>query len=438
MRTPTFTLSQDDEFVIAVVRVPHIKVSEIDFYLDECEFKLSAAPYFLRLTLPHPIVENGRERAQFDHESGSLTCFIPKLNHGQHFADLDLLTTLLAPPRRDASTVPLVEVIGSSERPPASDTALDFNWNQDSSSTVESAEPLLGQAVTYGFNRAYSRVFAPYRDEWSDFLDTPMPESLTLADARNARLFSEEDRFDPDHYLADFVDEDGTIAELIRFKPQWVIDYEQRKAAAAAGDATANGLLIFTEDEQRAMLELPNREHLLLEGHDKVLALGLVDLLFAFAYDVRTTMGDATVESAWTVCKLSAQLSWLDELHSLDDVWRSAMRRSLTFPLHRNWALSCKVWKDVKVILKLGRRMMLRALLAVRHLLDRSEQRRLLARVYLDDYCIWLQRVDEEMLRALTRETLAVEPQRAALFHCIDLDELETFARQQEQLDGLD
>lgn len=425
--------------MIAVVRVPHIKVSEIDFYLDHCEFKLSAAPYFLRLTLPHPIVENGRERAQFDHESGSLTCFIPKLNHGQLFPDLDLLTTLLAPPRRDASAVPMVQVLSSSDRPPASNTPLDFDWQQESASTVEESAdlpPLVPQAVGYGFNRAYSRVFAPYADELSDILDSPLPESLALVDVRAARLLSEEERFDPDHYLADFVDEDGTIGELVRFKPQCVLDYELRKASSDTADTAA--VLVFTEDEQRAMLELPNREHLLLAGHDKVLALGLVDLLFAYAYDVRTTMGDATVESAWTICKLSAQLSWLDELHSLDDVWRSSMRRSLTFPLHRSWTLSCKVWKDVKVMLKLGRRMMLRALLAVRHLLERAEQRRLLARIYLDDYCIWLQHVDEELLRALTREVLAVEPQRAALFECIDLDELEAYARQHEQLEGLD
>jgi hypothetical protein len=45
---------------------------------------------------------------------------------------------------------------------------------------------------------------------------------------------------------------------------------------------------------------------------EKVVLLGVVDLLFAYAYDVRTTMGESTVESGWTIVKLSSQLSWLD------------------------------------------------------------------------------------------------------------------------------
>lgn len=40
--------------------------------------------------------------------------------------------------------------------------------------------------------------------------------------------------------------------------------------------------------------------------------LGLADILFAYAYDHRTTTGDASVESAWTVAVLSPLLSWLE------------------------------------------------------------------------------------------------------------------------------
>lgn len=441
MRTPSFSLTQDDEFVIAAVHVPHIKVSEIDFAIDGCDFRLSAAPYFLRLTMPHALAEDGRERASFDHESGTLTCFLPKASHGLVFPDLDLLTRLLPPPRRNPLAVPMLEVLSSTTAPPPSaDTPLDLDWHQSPPLIADDAPPspavALGLAsVTYGFNRAYTRVFAPFADEWSDFLDTPAPESLVLAAIRPARLLAEEDRFDPDHYLADTVDDDAAIASLLRFKPHWVLEYEARKDAAADAAPVERE---FTDDEKRAMLELPNREHLLLPGHDRVLLIGLVDLLFGYAYDVRTTLGDATVESGWTMCKLSAQLSWLDELHTLDDAWRSCMRRALTYPLYRSWALACKVWKDVKVLLKLGRRAVLRALLAMRHTLDRSEQRRLLARVYLDDYCVWLQRVGDEAVRQLTREVLPVEPVKAGLFECIDLDEVESYARQHEQLEALD
>lgn len=45
---------------------------------------------------------------------------------------------------------------------------------------------------------------------------------------------------------------------------------------------------------------------------EKRALLGLADVLFAYAYDHRTTTGDATVESAWTVAVLSPLLSWLE------------------------------------------------------------------------------------------------------------------------------
>jgi len=40
--------------------------------------------------------------------------------------------------------------------------------------------------------------------------------------------------------------------------------------------------------------------------------LGLLDVLLAYAYDHRTTSGDPSVESCWTVCKLATTLSWLE------------------------------------------------------------------------------------------------------------------------------
>ncbi|CAN0602372.1 unnamed protein product, partial [Ectocarpus sp. 12 AP-2014] len=59
---------------------------------------------------------------------------------------------------------------------------------------------------------------------------------------------------------------------------------------------------------------LPNREYLIEAGsaEERRVLLGLADILFAYAYDHRTTTGDATVESPWTVAVLSPLLSWLE------------------------------------------------------------------------------------------------------------------------------
>ena len=50
MLTPSFALSQDAEFVRVVVRVPHVKTEDMEFYIVGNEFKFYCRPYYLRLT----------------------------------------------------------------------------------------------------------------------------------------------------------------------------------------------------------------------------------------------------------------------------------------------------------------------------------------------------------------------------------------------------
>lgn len=59
-------------------------------------------------------------------------------------------------------------------------------------------------------------------------------------------------------------------------------------------------------------MRLPRKEHLLDPGARSTVYLGLVDLLYAWAYNHRVTLGENCVESAWNVAKISATLSWLD------------------------------------------------------------------------------------------------------------------------------
>lgn len=60
------------------------------------------------------------------------------------------------------------------------------------------------------------------------------------------------------------------------------------------------------------MLQLPRKEHLLDKGTKSIVFLGLADILYAWCYNHRITLGENSVESAWNVAKLSSTLSWLD------------------------------------------------------------------------------------------------------------------------------
>ena len=78
MITPVFEITQDDNFVIVHLRAPHIKVNTFDFYIEERTFKFYGKPYFLRLVFPSDLIEDGREKATYDIETGIVTVNLPK------------------------------------------------------------------------------------------------------------------------------------------------------------------------------------------------------------------------------------------------------------------------------------------------------------------------------------------------------------------------
>lgn len=58
----------------------------------------------------------------------------------------------------------------------------------------------------------------------------------------------------------------------------------------------------FSHAEREVLLRLPRRTYLLSHDEKKRVMVGLVDILYAHCYDVRTTENDPTCESPWTVC----------------------------------------------------------------------------------------------------------------------------------------
>lgn len=64
--TPRFWLRQDDDFLYVHIRVPYVRVSDMEFEVDGCEFSFWCKPYLLRLKLPCPLVEDERAKAVYD------------------------------------------------------------------------------------------------------------------------------------------------------------------------------------------------------------------------------------------------------------------------------------------------------------------------------------------------------------------------------------
>ena len=328
-----------------------------------------------------------------------------------------------------------------------------------------------GSGSGYGFNRSVSGMFSgDLRSELAvGLLALPDPENTPPLYRTALRCAAEMAAWSPQRYQGDFFDGEEEGAAFLASSAAWWLAAQQAPTASGPGWA-------WTEEEASAMASLPRKEYLIdgalvsggaaaaaaaaaatpaaaaaLGPETTRLLTGLTTLLFAYAYDVRFTSGEATVESAWTVCTLSPLLSWLDDecllggvpppaealqagpealaaaaasaesqqLHLLPQqtptlalcipaALLACVTRALTYPYLRRWDTAIVCAQDARALLAGGRRSVLRALLALRRLLgsggDTSEgssgedHKYLLNSLFLNDYCAWVQYVSEERL----------------------------------------
>jgi len=86
----------------------------------------------------------------------------------------------------------------------------------------------------------------------------------------------------------------------------------------AEWDTLQKDQVTFNETEVDLLKELPNKEYLLDPEDIKKLFLNLVDILYASCYNHRTTLGENTTESSWTINKLSSTLCWFQVCLSIN------------------------------------------------------------------------------------------------------------------------
>uniref|UniRef100_A0A3Q2XUJ3 Protein SHQ1 homolog n=1 Tax=Hippocampus comes TaxID=109280 RepID=A0A3Q2XUJ3_HIPCM len=413
MITPAFDLSQDPEYLILSVRVPYTRTSEFDLYIDGADVKFYAKPYFLRLTLPGRVVEDGREKATFDIDKGLFTVHIPKETSGVHFEGLQMLTSLLAP-RGSRSAKPLLEDINCHESG-ANDDAEDeeeSDWQVEQEVYVERSEEELSALQKYGFGNKRSGVFGRLQEELSDVVDVKNPDSTTTTERRRARLEAEAEAFSPDHYLADLF-EDDEIRRLLQFRSWWtklVPSPEQEEDS----------------EEKEQLRKFNNQSYLLDKTLRHQVWLSLVDIILAYCYEVRSTQGEHNVESPWTIRKLSGTLCWLETYSSLQEVLVSFGRRVLCYPLYRHFSMVSAAVSDTAAVFGSGRACVLKCLLDIHQVFRQNDPAYILNDLYVTDYCIWIQKIKSKKLSALAAALQKVSLQKRDLD--LDIEELEEAA----------
>jgi len=263
--------------------------------------------------------------------------------------------------------------------------------------------------VRYGFQRRYFGVFKHLQDELVDVLSFD-PEELPEELREAHRVAAEDADFDMERYCGDEYQgcaEDPLGVAALAFVPHW--------ESAGYSAAEFSG---WSEEETTAMQRLANRDFL-MDPVERATALsGVLSVVMAYCYEERMTGGDFGVESAWTVAKLSAALSWLQPLASSRDAVAAGLRRVLCYPYLRSLTLAQRTASDAATIFAHGKRCILRCLLQVAATFAEAHDHQgfyLLNKVLVHDQIVFLQRLPDALLATYAGDVAtAVEGLRGA------------------------
>ncbi|CCE62481.1 hypothetical protein TPHA_0C03290 [Tetrapisispora phaffii CBS 4417] len=448
MITPSFKVSQTDEFVIIDVKISSIRFNApgMEIVATDNVLVFHLAPYYLRLRFPHNLVDDERAKAEYKAADESIHIEIPKEEKGQYFEDLDFPSKLLA---REGDIIgadkltklkdtkqakgPLIQEVGSSnninnEVKEIGLSGEQFNWEIEQSVSENLSSSLLH--ATYGFDNLYSSDILLSVANGNDINELDEPEKATAKERVEERLRKENLKFDPEYYVADLMllkhgSEDDLelngIKEIMNFTPNVIDQY--LKWVKEIGNQDSSMPIEFTEKEQEQMQKnLPKKEYLVKDL--KPLYVTILSVLFAYIFEQMENTGNHQTESAWTIGKLCPQISFLDQQLELNDEPQisimnqnssknsiirscviSGVKRALSYPLHRNLELTLKVWKYVYYILRGGKRLVIRCLLDVHEIFRFHDVYYVYNKVLLNDLCSWfISNGNENVIRSLAVE----------------------------------
>ena len=428
MLTPRFSLSQDDRFLFVTIYAPFTHIDKTEVFMDENEFRFFSKPYYLRLHLPGPVVENEEASASWDSDTNSFNVKCPKLNEGEEFTGLDMLTDLLTP-KGNQEVRSKIEVISGDGDEEEEEEEEEEEWYFEQTLPVEEeGKKENTEDVGYGFAFRQSGVYTNLLSELGEILDIRDPDHLSQVERDKLRTEMETRDFDSDHYLCDLHESIEEIESCINSPAPF------SESIAGPADLSqpvtvseGHSSLSFSPAEQEQLLALPRTSLSLPASILPSVHYGLVDILFGFCYSSRV-LGEDSVEAGWCVAKLSSSLTSLARFRSARQVLITTIRRSLSYPLLRHYLLARTVWTDVITILRVGKPAVLKCLLALIPIFNSYPGHYIFNQLYINQYSSWIQSVPQSHLDSLANVLHQALDKIKKVDLELELDELEAAA----------
>lgn len=299
--TPSFHVEQDESHVHVSVSCVDAKVTEVRIVAEERTFGCFVDPVYLPLHLPCAVESvsetcalTSSPHCTYDVKTHTLIVHVKKRVYGEHFPGLDALRPQIL--------------------------------SDDEMAQLEEASRPQGEHP-YGLMSSHAPLSHAYaamtKNGRVPILDIVDPTVVPLAERTTRAEELETQKWDEGMYLDSYIDMDGEVAAVMHVVPALL-----QEDMPSGTEPAWTGPLPPTEQAKAC----------------------LVQVVFAYLYEMHVSYNDASTESAWTICKLCRSLTCFSEplpqgtdtLHVL----RSSFRRALTYPLYRSWALCERIRCD--------------------------------------------------------------------------------------------
>jgi len=406
MITPFFKLRQDDNAVTIEIRGANANIRDTEIEFFDRTFYFSSTPYFLRLCLTGDVEQNTNSTTKYDADTGTFTVEMPKKVKGEFFPRLDMLSELLKP-QRPSTQKPVEEIEENDDQD--DEILINQEVPKESKETDEEIRDF-----GYGFGWQRHGVLSKFGSELSELFDFENADEIKISD-RFAKVQENDEReFDSEHYLADLFEESEELTSIkeLTIEPSF---------------------FNLTDDDRLYMkdlriVKLPNFPVTV----QRQISYSLVDLLFSYLFDLRINDLEHNSVSDVMIGKLSPSLNCLVKFQNAKQSLCAAIRRSLCYSLYRQFDLLKLVSQDLSHLIKNGRSSILHCLLVLRKRFNNSSQEfaYLYNQLFLDNYCIWIQSVDDEILQQLSDDVeQTVKELSRSDIEGLDLDYLESEAK---------
>lgn len=332
--------------------------------------------------------------------------FLPKQKKGQYFPNLDLLSRLTVGNEKKLKKPKITELEDEN----------DEKIEIISDSSISETTILLGNR--YGFNNQYCELFNGFEEMGllkDMILATNDEQNLenfllkaSISEKRERMCEVEDSMFDENRYMGDFLVQDKKLCEeneidiyehesfleMLSYKPFWINEKASdlaRKFEMTEFFAEAKNDKYFSDPERKIISTLKAKTFKFQsEDSRQEHLLGLISILYSYCYVLHVGMGDVSEEALYSISTISMTLSHFLLPQDLEDLVQSLSRRTMVFPLIRNWKLFAQSLLETAELLECGKRPTFKAMLQLIQHFGNHEDAWRISKSWLEDYAIWV------------------------------------------------